>query len=155
MSYASGDFRSARGSSAAETVTGGQDIPTQSIHAGNSADAANTANGGGSTTTTPTAAAARVAKATKIAKAKVSNHKSKANTEQDYMEADEIDLGDLIDEAMNNNQLEDQEYDDDDRADARMPNVRYRFLVDVMVDASNSIATSSNYISTTCRPERT
>ena len=39
MLYALGDFRSARGSSAAESVTASQDIAT---HAANTADAANT-----------------------------------------------------------------------------------------------------------------
>ena len=44
--YALGDFRSARGSSAAESITAGQDVAT---YAANTADAANT---------TPTATAA-------------------------------------------------------------------------------------------------
>jgi len=51
--YALGDFRSARGGSAAESVTAGQDIAT---YAANTANTANTANGGGPITTTPTIA---------------------------------------------------------------------------------------------------
>ena len=176
MSYASGDFKSARGGSAAVSVTAGQDIATH---------AANTADAGGSTTATPTAAAAAKNDTTNP---KLSNQKLKANTEQDCMEPDKLslekdnknsNLPDLNDEAMEDNQLEDQEYDDDDRANAPMPNVRYTFLVDVMVDiivdvmvdvmedvmedvmvdvmvdANDCIETSSNYISTTYSAERT
>ncbi len=112
------------------------------------------------------------------------NKKLKANTEQDYTEPNKLslekgnknsNLSDVTNKAMEDNQLKDQEYNDDDRADAPMPNVRYTFLVDVivdvmvdvmedlkedlvvdvMVDANNYIETSSNHVSTTSRAERT
>ena len=55
MLYALGDFRSARGSSIAKSITGGQDIAT---YTANTVNTANTTNGGGSITTQPTIVAA-------------------------------------------------------------------------------------------------
>ena len=53
MSYTLGDFRSARGGSAAESITASQDIAT---YAANTANTANTTNSGGPITTIPTIA---------------------------------------------------------------------------------------------------
>ena len=112
------------------------------------------------------------------------NKKLKANTKQDYIEPNKLSLKkgnknlnllDLNNKAIKDNQLKDQEYDNNDRADASMLNIRYTFLVDVIVDiivdviedvkedlivnvivnANNYIETLSNYISTTSRAERT
>jgi len=51
--YALGDFRSARGGSATESITAGQDIAT---YTANTANVTNTADGGGPITTIPTMA---------------------------------------------------------------------------------------------------